>query len=134
MHHQTRTDTELHGLCPQSVDFWAVNTDAQALAANQAPNKLQIGVELTRGLGCGGMPELGRQAALESQDALKTMVTGAGKAISTRYSTGTVMLRGHAASAVRMRCSKGQARVVHMSAALRACTVNANALIWPAAC
>ncbi len=58
----------------QGVEFWAVNTDAQALAAHQALNKLQIGSELTRGLGCGGNPDLGRQAALESQEAIKKMV------------------------------------------------------------
>ncbi|GFR46716.1 hypothetical protein Agub_g8339 [Astrephomene gubernaculifera] len=61
----------------QGVEFWAINTDAQALAAHQALNKVQIGNELTRGLGCGGNPELGRQAALESEEALRRMVQGA---------------------------------------------------------
>ncbi|GIL69559.1 hypothetical protein Vretimale_13643 [Volvox reticuliferus] len=61
----------------QGVEFWAINTDAQALAAHQALNKVQIGTELTRGLGCGGNPELGRQAALESEEALRRMVQGA---------------------------------------------------------
>ncbi|PNH00741.1 Cell division protein FtsZ 1, chloroplastic [Tetrabaena socialis] len=61
----------------QGVEFWAINTDAQALAAHQALNKVQIGSELTRGLGCGGNPELGRQAAMESEDALRRMVQGA---------------------------------------------------------
>ncbi|KXZ50637.1 hypothetical protein GPECTOR_15g321 [Gonium pectorale] len=61
----------------QGVEFWAINTDAQALAAHQALNKVQIGTELTRGLGCGGNPELGRKAALESEDALRRMVQGA---------------------------------------------------------
>jgi len=40
----------------QGVEFWAVNTDAQALTNHSAPNKVQIGSELTRGLGCGGSP------------------------------------------------------------------------------
>jgi len=61
----------------QGVEFWAVNTDAQALANHAALNKVQIGTELTRGLGCGGSPNLGQQAALESQEALKKMVQGA---------------------------------------------------------
>eukprot|EP00798_Chlamydomonas_sp_ICE-L_P028783 gene28783-31970_t len=61
----------------QGVDFWAVNTDAQALDNHSAPNKLQIGSELTRGLGAGGNPALGHQAALESQVALREMVKGA---------------------------------------------------------
>lgn len=60
----------------QGVEFWAVNTDAQALAHHQASNKVQIGTEVTRGLGCGGNPELGRQAAMESQEALRKMVMG----------------------------------------------------------
>lgn len=58
----------------QGVEFWAVNTDAQALANHAALNKVQIGTELTRGLGCGGNPSLGKQAALESEAAIKKMV------------------------------------------------------------
>ena len=61
----------------QSVEFWAVNTDAQALAHHRAPNKLQIGNQVTRGLGCGGNPELGRQAAMESEEALRRVLAGA---------------------------------------------------------
>ena len=56
------------------VDFIAVNTDAQALLANQAPVKLQIGEKLTRGLGVGGDPELGRQAAEESAEKIKQVL------------------------------------------------------------
>lgn len=51
-----------------------MNTDAQALSSHSALNKVQIGTELTRGLGCGGNPELGRRAAEESEDALRKMV------------------------------------------------------------
>lgn len=54
----------------QGVDFIAVNTDAQALLNNLAPVKLQIGENLTRGLGVGGDPELGRQAAEESREKI----------------------------------------------------------------
>ncbi len=61
----------------QGVEFWAINTDAQALAQHRAPNKVQIGSQVTRGLGCGGNPELGRQAATESHEALRKMVQGA---------------------------------------------------------
>jgi len=63
----------------QGVEFWAVNTDAQALANHSALNKVQVGTELTRGLGCGGSPELGAQAALESQEALKKMLQVGGR-------------------------------------------------------
>jgi cell division protein FtsZ len=53
------------------VDFVGVNTDAQALLMCQAPNKIQIGENLSRGLGAGGNPEIGRQAAEESKEKIK---------------------------------------------------------------
>lgn len=59
------------------VEFWAVNTDAQALENHQALNKLQIGSQLTRGLGTGGKPELGEEAAQESHQEIGTAVQGA---------------------------------------------------------
>lgn len=52
------------------VDFISVNTDAQALLLSQAQNKIQIGDGLTRGLGAGGNPEVGRQAAEESREKI----------------------------------------------------------------
>lgn len=55
----------------KGVEFIAVNTDAQALLVNQAPTKLQLGENLTRGLGSGGDPEIGRQAAEESREKIK---------------------------------------------------------------
>ncbi len=53
------------------VDFVGINTDAQALLLSQAPNKIQIGDNLTRGLGAGGNPEIGKQAAEESKEKIK---------------------------------------------------------------
>lgn len=61
----------------QGVDFISVNTDAQHLLTSQAPVKLQIGEQLTKGLGVGGDPELGRKAAEESRDKLQETVNGA---------------------------------------------------------
>ena len=58
----------------QGVDFIAVNTDAQALLANLAPSKLQIGENLTRGLGVGGDPELGSKAAEESKEKIAQLL------------------------------------------------------------
>ncbi len=58
----------------RGVEFVAVNTDAQALHHNQAPNKIHIGKNTTRGLGAGMDPELGRGAAEEEQDELEDMV------------------------------------------------------------
>lgn len=55
----------------QGVDFIALNTDAQVLLTNLAPTKLQIGDNLTRGLGSGGDPDIGLQAAEESREKIK---------------------------------------------------------------
>lgn len=52
------------------VDFIAVNTDAQALLLSQAQNKIQIGDNFTKGLGAGGNPDVGRQAAEESREKI----------------------------------------------------------------
>lgn len=59
----------------QGVDFISVNTDAQALLITQAPAKLQIGDNLTRGLGAGGNPDIGKQAAEESKEKIKELLT-----------------------------------------------------------
>ena len=58
------------------VDFAVVNTDVQVLARSLASEKIQIGKQVTRGLGTGGNPELGRQAALDDKDLLKEMLEG----------------------------------------------------------
>lgn len=61
----------------QGVEFVAVNTDAQALMNNQSPTKVQIGESLTRGLGSGGDPEVGRQASEESTQKLEDVLQDA---------------------------------------------------------
>ncbi len=61
----------------EGVDFVAANTDLQALKSNDAPIKLQLGVNLTRGLGAGANPEIGRQAALESTEEIVDVLEGA---------------------------------------------------------
>ncbi len=61
----------------ERVDFIALNTDVQALAANKAPVRMQIGKELTRGLGAGANPEMGRQAATESRAEIAKLLEGA---------------------------------------------------------
>ncbi len=52
------------------IEFWTINTDAQALSHAQAPQKLQIGQKITRGLGAGGNPAIGQKAAEESRDEI----------------------------------------------------------------
>ncbi len=61
----------------QGVEFMAINTDAQALMNNQSPTKVQIGETITRGLGSGGDPEVGRQAAEESTQKLEDVLQDA---------------------------------------------------------
>ena len=60
----------------QGVDFIAVNTDAQALVLAKAPIKVRLGEKLTRGLGAGGDPEVGRKSAEESADELYNVLKG----------------------------------------------------------
>jgi len=61
----------------KGVGFLAANTDAQALQASAAPVKLQLGAKLTKGLGAGANPEIGRQAALEDTDKIIEALDGA---------------------------------------------------------
>ena len=58
------------------VDFIAANTDAQSLEANRASVKLQLGGAITKGLGAGANPEIGRRAALEDQEKIKEYLSG----------------------------------------------------------
>ena len=52
------------------IEFWTMNTDAQALTQSSAPHRLQIGRKLTKGLGAGGNPNIGKEAAVESRDEI----------------------------------------------------------------
>lgn len=65
-------EARIHG-----VEFIAVNTDAQALHATNAPNKIHIGKSLTRGLGAGMNPEIGRQAAEDTKEEIQNALKGA---------------------------------------------------------
>ncbi|NEW60610.1 cell division protein FtsZ [Sulfurovum sp. bin170] len=59
------------------IDLLVANTDAQALDASLAPYKIQLGMNITKGLGAGMKPDVGRAAAEESYDSIKTMLNGA---------------------------------------------------------
>jgi cell division protein FtsZ len=60
----------------KDVEFVVANTDLQALNSSPVPYKLQLGVALTEGLGCGANPEVGRAAALESKEHIREMLAG----------------------------------------------------------
>lgn len=61
----------------QGVEFIAMNTDRQVLDLSDAPKKVQLGVNLTRGLGAGGNPEIGKSAAEESRNDVRKVLEGA---------------------------------------------------------
>src|SRR5690349_24906131 len=60
----------------KDVEFVVANTDLQALNASPVPNKLQLGANLTEGLGCGANPEVGRAAATESKELIREFLMG----------------------------------------------------------
>lgn len=68
----TMIDCELHG-----IDFIVANTDAQALRMSKAPVKIQLGGQLTKGLGAGADPNVGRDAAAENREQLAEVLKGA---------------------------------------------------------
>jgi len=68
----TMIDCELHG-----IDFIVANTDAQALRMSKAPVKIQLGGQLTKGLGAGADPHVGRDAAAENREQLAEVLKGA---------------------------------------------------------
>ncbi|MBI5048992.1 MAG: cell division protein FtsZ [Deltaproteobacteria bacterium] len=68
----TMIESQLEG-----VEFLAANTDSQALGVSKAPVKIQLGENLTKGLGAGANPDIGRNAAIESRDRLKEAMAGA---------------------------------------------------------
>jgi len=63
-----------HGI--EGVDFFVCNTDAQALRYSPVPNRIQLGLELTQGLGAGSQPEMGEKSAVESMDEIKRLLDG----------------------------------------------------------
>jgi cell division protein FtsZ len=60
----------------RGVDFMIANTDAQSLGASKSPVKIQIGTEITKGLGAGSNPEIGKKSALESRDQIRQYLEG----------------------------------------------------------
>ena len=71
----------MYNLGIQDVEFFVCNTDAQALHASPIPNKFQIGTHLTAGLGAGANPEKGRDAALESKEEIRDLLSDGTKMV-----------------------------------------------------
>ena len=98
------------------VDFVAVNTDVQQLQTSDAPTKIHIGSELTRGLGSGANAELGRQAAEDAHDQIKAALRGSDMVFVTAGEGGGTgsgplpSLRGSRASCTRWRSASSRCR------------------------
>ena len=86
------------------VEFIAANTDVQALSASKAETVIQLGPKLTRGLGAGGQPEVGRKAAEESEEVLMEALNGADMVFITAGMGGG---SGTGAAPVIARIAKG---------------------------
>src|SRR5690606_18003317 len=65
----------------KDVEFVVCNTDAQALKCSPVPNRLQIGINLTGGLGAGANPEVGKNAALESKEDIRDFLSDGTKMV-----------------------------------------------------
>src|SRR5918912_2056848 len=89
----------------KGVEFIAVNTDAQALLASDADVKLDVGRELTRGLGAGSNPDVGRQAAEDHAEELEEVLKGADMVFVTAGEGGGT---GTGGAPVVARLAKGQ--------------------------
>lgn len=91
------------------VDFLVANTDLQALAASKAQHKLQLGAKLTRGLGAGANPEIGRKAVEESRELVAEAIVGADMVFITAGMGGGT---GTGAAPVMAEIAKNQASLV----------------------
>jgi cell division protein FtsZ len=87
----------------KGVEFVTINTDAQALLTNKAETKLQIGENLTKGLGSGSDPEIGRQAAEESREKIKNLLLDTDMVFVTAGMGGGT---GTGASSIVASCAK----------------------------
>ncbi|GAB3256487.1 hypothetical protein GCM10027452_45820 [Micromonospora halotolerans] len=98
----------------KGVEFIAINTDAQALLMSDADVKLDVGRELTRGLGAGANPDVGKNAAEDHRDEIEEVLKGADMVFVTCGEGGG---RGHPAVLLRGQAPSGAGRVGHRGAA-----------------
>ena len=87
----------------EGVDFICANTDAQALKAMQAQTVLHIGQSITKGLGAGANPEIGRQAAMEDRDRIQDIIEGTDMLFITAGMGGGTGTGRHSRSSRRSR-------------------------------
>src|SRR5438046_2598018 len=107
------------------VEFCAANTDAQALRRSKAPIMLQLGERLTRGLGAGGNPSMGRQAAEESTEKIKEVLSGSDMVFVTAGMGGGT---GTGGAPLVARVTTPTVKALHSSFATRATKGECKAL------
>ncbi|NMC03074.1 MAG: cell division protein FtsZ, partial [Chloroflexi bacterium] len=100
----------------QGVDFIAVNTDAQALMLSDAPKRVRLGDNVTRGLGAGGNPEFGQKAAEESAAEMLEVLDGADMVFVTAGMGGGT---GTGAAPVIARIAKEQVKALTIGVVTR---------------
>ena len=97
----------------KGVKFIAANTDGQALEISRAPVKIQMGEKLTEGLGAGANPQIGRDAALESEEALRNALADSHMVfITAGFGGGTGTGAAPSPAALRSSSASSQARLV----------------------
>ena len=94
----------------EGVEFIAANTDLQALKLSQAPVKLQLGGKLTKGLGAGANPEIGRKAALEDTDKIIEALEGSDMIFLTTGLGGGPALAAPGRRSPPRRCARPRRR------------------------
>ena len=97
----------------EGVEFITANTDLQALKLSQAPTKIQLGAKLTKGLGAGANPEVGRKAALEDTEKIIEALEGSDMIFITSGLGGGT---GSGAVALALKQQRPRARVVGIDA------------------
>ena len=108
----------------KGVEFIAINTDSQALALSKAPQKIQIGDKLTKGLGAGANPEVGQRAAEESREEIAKIVKGSDLVFVTCGMGGGT---GTGAAPVIAEIAREQASSPSASSPSRSCSRDASA-------
>ena len=103
----------------EGVDFVVCNTDSQALEASPVPTKIQLGTELTEGLGAGSNPEMGRKAAEESIDKVKELLDANTKMLFITAGMGGGTGTGAAPIIAEVAKQRGLLNIALCSATLR---------------
>ena len=96
----------------QNVEFYVANTDKQALATSKAPNRIVLGEEVTKGLGAGGDPAVGKQAAVASTEVIKNIVKGADMVFIAAGMSNSVTIKKTSLKSKRLKASSANVAAI----------------------